>query len=247
MMTVHEVSKLAGVSIRTLQYYDKIGLLHPTGYTDAGYRLYDDTDLERLQHILLFRELEFPLKDIKAIINSPDFDRGKALEQQIRLLKLKKEHIENLMNFALGIKMLGVRHMDFKVFDRSKLDEYSRQAKELYGNTLEYKKLQEKTKNRTKEEDNLLADRFMLLFREAGEIRNTDPASPEAQSIVRRIQDFITENLYTCSDEILSGLGKMYSGGGDFTKNIDEYGGEGTAEFVDKAIQIYCEKNEEVE
>ena len=247
MMTVHEVSKLAGVSIRTLQYYDKIGLLHPTGYTDAGYRLYDDTDLERLQHILLFRELEFPLKDIKAIINSPDFDRGKALEQQIGLLKLKKEHIENLMNFALGIKMLGVRNMDFKAFDRSKLDEYSRQAKELYGNTPEYKKLQEKTKNRTKEEDNLLADRFMLLFREAGEIRNTDPASPEAQSIVRRIQDFITENLYTCSDKILSGLGKMYSGGGDFTKNIDEYGGEGTAEFVDKAIQIYCEKNEEVE
>ena len=69
MMTVHEVSKLAGVSIRTLQYYDKIGLLHPTGYTDAGYRLYDDADLECLQHILLFRELEFPLKDIKAIIN----------------------------------------------------------------------------------------------------------------------------------------------------------------------------------
>ena len=89
MMTVHEVSKLAGVSIRTLQYYDKnkIGLLHPTGYTDAGYRLYDDADLERLQHILLFRELEFPLKDIKAIINSPDFDISKALEQQIELLR----------------------------------------------------------------------------------------------------------------------------------------------------------------
>ena len=86
MMTVHEVSKLAGVSIRTLQYYDKIGLLHPTGYTDAGYRLYDDADLERLQHILLFRELEFPLKDIREIMNSPDFDRSKALEQQIELL-----------------------------------------------------------------------------------------------------------------------------------------------------------------
>jgi len=70
MMTVNEVSKLAGVSIRTLQYYDKIGLLHPTGYTDAGYRLYDDADLERLQHILLFRELEFPLKDIKMIVTS---------------------------------------------------------------------------------------------------------------------------------------------------------------------------------
>ena len=244
MMTVHEVSRLAGVSIRTLQYYDRIGLLHPAGYTDAGYRLYDDTDLERLQHILLFRELEFPLKDIKAIINSPDFDRSKALEQQIELLKLKKEHIENLMNFALGIKMLGVKQMDFKAFDRSKLDEYSRRAKELYGNMPEYKEMQEKTKNRTEEDDRILADRFMLFFKEAGEIKDTDPASPEAQDIVKRIQEYITENLYTCSNKILSGLGKMYPGDGEFTKNIDEYGGEGTAEFVDKAIQIYCDKAE---
>ena len=244
MMTVHEVSKLARVSIRTLQYYDKIGLLHPTGYTDAGYRLYDDTDLERLQDILLFRELEFPLKDIKAIINSPDFDRGKALEQQIELLKLKKEHIENLMNFALGIKMFGVRYMDFKAFDRSKLDEYSRQAKELYGNTPEYKELEERQKNRTEEEDKLLADRFMLFFKEAGEMKDTGPASHEAQDLVKRIQDYISENLYTCSNKILRGLGKMYSGGGDFTKNIDEYGGEGTAEFVDNAIQIYCDNAE---
>ena len=159
-MTVHEVSKLAGVSIRTLQYYDKIGLLHPTGYTDAGYRLYDDTDLERLQHILLFKELEFPLKDIKAIINSSGFDRSKALEQQIELLRLKKEHIENLMNFALGIKMLGVKHMDFKAFDRSKLDEYSRQAKELYGNTSEYKEMEEKQKNSLVIERNKVKDQF---------------------------------------------------------------------------------------
>ena len=244
MMTVNEVSKLTGVSIRTLQYYDKIGLLHPTGYTDAGYRLYDDTDLERLQHILLFRELEFPLKDIRDILNSPDFDRSRALEQQIELLRLKKEHIENLMNFALGIKMMGVKHMDFKAFDRSKLDEYSRQAKELYGNTPEYKELEEKQKNRTKEEDNLLADRFMLFFKEAGELKDKDPTSPEAQDLVKRIQDYITENLYTCTNKILRGLGKMYSGGGDFTKNIDAYGGEGTAVFVDNAIQIYCDKAE---
>ena len=244
MMTVHEVSKLAGVSIRTLQYYDKIGLLHPTGYTDAGYRLYDDTDLERLQHILLFRELEFPLKDIRVILNSPDFDRSKALEQQIELLRLKKEHIENLLNYALWIKMTGVKYMDFKAFDRSKLDEYSRQAKELYGNSPEYKEFEEKQKNRTKEEDNMLADRFMLFFKEAGEMKDKDPASPEAQDLVKRIQDYITENLYTCTNKILRGLGKMYSGGGDFTKNIDAYGGEGTAVFVDNAIQIYCDKAE---
>jgi DNA-binding transcriptional MerR regulator len=244
MMTVHEVSRLAGVSIRTLQYYDRIGLLRPAGYTDAGYRLYDDAQLERLQCILLFRELEFPLKDIIAIMDSPDFDRSKALEQQIELLRLKKEHIENLMNFALGIKLIGVKHMDFKAFDRSKLDEYSRQAKELYGNTPEYRQMQEKMKNRSKEEDNLLADRFMLLFKEAGSIKDSDPASPEAQDLVKKIQGFITENMYTCTTRILRGLGKMYSGGGDFTQNIDEYGGAGTADFVDRAIQIYCDKAE---
>ena len=244
MMTVHEVSKLAGVSIRTLQYYDKIGLLHPTGYTEAGYRLYDDTELERLQHILLFRELEFPLSDIKAILDSPDFDRSKALEQQIELLKLKKEHIQNMIDFALGVKMLGVKHMDFKAFDKSKLDEYSRQAKELYGNMPEYKEMEEKQKNRTEEDEKILADRFMLLFKEAGEMKDMDPASAEAQNLVKRIQDYITENMYTCSDKILRGLGMMYSGGGDFTKNIDAYGGEGTAVFVDQAIQIYCDKRE---
>ena len=242
MMTVHEVSRLAGVSIRTLQYYDKIGLLHPTGYTDAGYRLYDDTELERLQHILLFRELEFPLKDIRAILDSPDFDRSKALEQQIELLKVKKEHLDNLINFALGIKMLGVKYMDFTVFDKSRLDEYSKRVKEQWGNTPEYKEFAERTKNRSDKEDKLLADRFMLLFKEAGEIRNTDPASSKAQDLVKRIQNFITENMYTCSDKILKGLGKMYSGGGDLTKSIDAYGGEGTGEFVDKAIRIYCDK-----
>ena len=100
MMTVNEASKLTGVSIRTLQYYDTIGLLPPAGYTEAGYRLYDDTAMERLQQILLFRELEFPLKEIKRILDSPNFDRSKALEQQIELLTMKKEHLETLILFA---------------------------------------------------------------------------------------------------------------------------------------------------
>ena len=93
-MTVNEVSKLTGVSIRTLHYYDEIGLLHPSEITEAGYRLYDDTALERLQQILLFRELEFPLKEIKGVLDAPNFDRNRALEQQIELLTMKKEHLE---------------------------------------------------------------------------------------------------------------------------------------------------------
>ena len=240
MMTVNEVSKLTGVSIRTLQYYDKIGLLHPAKYTEAGYRLYDDAALETLQQILLFRELEFPLKDIKEIISSPDFDRSRALEQQIELLTLKKEHIENLIDLAKGIKLLGVRKMNFDAFDTSKIDEYAAQAKASWGKTSAYKEFEKKTKGRTKEEDQRVYQGMIDIFGEFGQIRNTDPGSGEAQALVKKLQDYITEHMYTCTKEILSSLGKMYAGGGDFTTNIDRFGGEGTAVFASKAIEIYC-------
>jgi len=241
MMTVNEVSKLTGVSIRTLQYYDKIGLLEATEYTEAGYRLYDDTALEKLQQILLFRELEFPLKEIKRIIESPDFDKGKALEQQIALLTLKKEHLENLIDFARGIKLLGVNYLNnFEVFDTSRLDEYAAQAKASWGTTPEYKEFEQKSKGRTPEEDQKLSVQMMDIFAAFGRVKDQDPASAKVQALVEKLQAFITEYFYHCSDQILSGLGRMYAGGGDFTKNIDQYGGAGTAEFTNKAIQIHC-------
>lgn len=242
MMTVKEVSKLAGVSVRTLQYYDKIGLLQPTKYTDSGYRLYDDTALERLQQILLFRELEFPLKEIKAILDSTNFDGKKALSQQIELLELKKQHLENLINFARGIKMIGVRAVDFTVFDRSKIDEYAKRTREQWGNTDAYKEFVEKTKDRTQEEDDRLAEEFMGLFVEFGTMKNESPDSERVQLQVKKIQDYITEHLYTCTDTILASLGKMYAGGGELTDNIDKSCGIGTAEFVSQAIKIYCKK-----
>ena len=235
MMTVNEVSKLTGVSIRTLQYYDKIGLLHPAEYTEAGYRLYDDAALETLQQILLFRELEFPLKDIKKIVGSPDFDRSKALEQQIELLTLKKEHLENLIDLAKGLKLRGVRHLKFDAFDTKKIDEYA-----SWGTTPAYREFEEKSKGRTREQDQNIALGLMDIFSEFGAIKDADPGSVGAQALVKKLQDYITQNFYTCTNEILSGLGKMYAGGGDFTKNIDSYGGEGTAEFAHRAIEIYC-------
>ena len=243
MRTVHEVSKLTGVSIRTLQYYDKIGLLHPAGYTESGYRLYDDTTLEKLQQILLFRELEFPLKDIKEIIDRPDFDKGKALEQQIALLTLKKEHIENLIDLARGLKAMGVNHlMDFEPFDTSKIDEYAAQAKASWGKTPEYQEYEEKSKGRTAEENAMLHEQMMSIFAEFGAIRSEDPSGSVAQALVKKLQDFITEHLYTCSDKILYSLGMMYAGGGDFTTGIDKHAGEGTAEFAYQAIKAYCKK-----
>lgn len=244
MMTVNEVSKLTGVSIRTLQYYDKIGLLSPTGYTQAGYRLYDDTALEKLQQILLFRELEFSLKEIKEIIESPSFDRSKALEQQITLLMLKKEHLENLIDLARGIKMIGVKNMDFSAFNTQKIDEYAAQAKASWGTTPEYHEYEEKAKDRTTEQQKLINIQFMNIFKEFGEIRNEDPDSFKAQSLVKKLQDFITEHFYKCSNQILASLGEMYAGGGEFTTNIDKAGGDGTAEFTHKSIDIYCKQNQ---
>lgn len=242
MMTVNEVSKLTGVSIRTLQYYDKIGLLRPTEYSESGYRLYDDIALKKLQQILLFRELEFSLKDIKDIVNRDDFDTKKALEQQIELLELKKEHIENLLNLCKYLKVRGVKKLNFSAFDTSKLDEYTKKAKEQWENTPEYKEYAEKSKNWTKEHENVLMGDFMKLFEEFGAMKNEDPASEKAQAQVRRVQDFITENMYTCTDDILYGLGGAYVGGGELTANIEKMGGEGTADFIYKAIKIYCNR-----
>lgn len=241
MMTVNEVSKLTGVSIRTLQYYDTIGLLPPAGYTEAGYRLYDDAAMERLQQILLFRELEFPLKEIKRILDSPHFDRNRALEQQIELLTIKKEHLENLILFARGIKGIGVKYMDFRAFDTKKIDEYSKLAKEQWGHTAEYKEYEEKTKSWTKDDEDAVADEFMKIYVEFGQMKEMDPLDESVQAQVKKLQDYITEHFYTCSPKILNGLGKMYAGGGELTENIDAAGGTGTAEFASKAIDLYCQ------
>ena len=242
MKTVKEVSELTGVSIRTLHYYDSIGLLRPTEITESGYRLYDDTALSRLQSILLFRELQFPLKEIKEILDSPNFDKDKCLEQQITLLQLKKEHLENLIDLARGIKLIGVKKLDFKAFDTSKIDEYEKQAKESWGQTKEYKEFEEKRKKWNDEQWKTINVEFMSIFTEFGKMLYKKPSDEAVQQQVKKLQSFISEHFYTCSQEILNSLGKMYAGGGSMTENIDKAGGKGTAEFVEKAIEVYCKK-----
>ena len=241
MMTVHEVSKLTGVSVRALHHYDQLGLLKPAEVTEAGYRLYDEGSLARLQSILLFRELQFPLKDIGQILDSPTFDRNKALDQQIRLLELQKEHLENLIEFAKGMKLVGVKRMtDFTAFDTKKIDEYAREAKASWGQTKEWKEYEQKAQGRTREDNAALARGMMDIFAEFGAIRDTDPAAPEAQALVQKLQGYITENFYTCSDQILLSLSKMYGGGGSMTENIDKAGGPGTGKFAQAAVEAHC-------
>ena len=240
MMTVRELSRLTGVSIRALQYYDEIGLLPPTQYTEARYRLYDNAALERLQQILLFRELEFPLKEIKQILESPDYDRNKALEQQIELLTIKREHIDNLIRMARAIKLTGGVTMDFEAFDKRKLEAYAAQARKSWGATPEYQEFEQKNSEKTLAEIKQTGDGLMALLAEFGSMRDGDPAAPGAQAQVRRVQDYITQHFYNCTNKIFARLGKMYGSGGTLTENIDKAGGPGTAVFASEAIRIYC-------
>ena len=240
MKTVKEVSHLTGVSVRTLHHYDAIGLLKPTRVTDAGYRLYDDGALRRLQNILLFRELQFPLKQIRAILDSPGFDPMQALEQQIRLLELRRTHLDKLISHARDIQENGVMNMDFSAFDTAEMDKYAAEAKAKWGKMDAYKEFEQKTAGKTSAQLQSTGDALMDIFAEFGAIRHLPSASAEAQALVAKLQGFITEHYYTCTKQILRGLGQMYVAGGPMTENIDKAGGVGTAEFAHEAIEIYC-------
>lgn len=132
--------------------------------------------------------------------------------------------------------------MSFSAFDTRKIDEYAAKAKASWGDTPEYQEYTQKAKDRTKEQTAELNGRMMAIFSEFGEIRTGEAGSEKAQALVRKLQDFITEHFYTCSDEVLAGLGKMYAAGGEMTENIDHAGGKGTAAFVLEAIRIHSQK-----
>ena len=236
MKTVKEVSRITGVSVRTLHHYDAIGLLRPTQVTESGYRLYDDAALQRLQTILFFRELEFPLQEIKDILDTPNFDPREALADQIHLLELRKQHLENLIVHARKIHETGVIDMNFKPFDKTELDTYAAEAKAKWGKTEAYQEYEKKSSGK----DAQNGDALMAIFAEIGAVRHLDPAAPEVQALVGKIQNHITAHFYNCTNPILAGLGQMYVADERFKANIDRAGGEGTAEFAAKAIEIYC-------
>ena len=179
MMTVAQVSKRTGVSVRTLHHYDQIGLLKPAKVTEAGYRLYDDGALDKLYMILVYRELGLSLNEIGSILDAPDYDRNRVLEHQIKLMQERVEKLQNRISFARGMLMLGVKYMDFEGFDPKKIDEYSQQAKVLYGKTDAYKEFEQKQKGRTKEQEKDLGAQVMELFAKLGKMRPGQRSSPK--------------------------------------------------------------------
>lgn len=241
-MTVTEVSRLTGVSVRTLHHYHAIGLLEPMEITSAGYRLYGEAQLRRLHEILLLRELEFPLKEIKKILDSPGYRAADALEDQIKLLELRRAHLDGLITQAKKLRTEGENIMDFTAYNKKDADRYAAQAKEKWGATQAYREYEEKTKGQSSSQQAENGDALMDIFRELGEVKGLRPQAPEAQALVKKLQTFITDHYYTCTDQILMGLGQMYAAGGEMTENIDRAGGEGTGAFARAAIEIYCRK-----
>lgn len=243
-MHIREFAKLAGVTVRTLHYYDEIGLLKPTFVDEQnGYRFYDEENLVRMQEILFYRELDFSLRDIAVIMSSPDHDRKKALKEQKSLLILKKQRLERLIS-ALDSAMKG-EDMSMNIFDNSEFeaqrDKYAAEARERWGNTPAYEEYTDKTSGRSNEKSSEVIkamDNIMVEFAKCKELGNA-PESQCAQSLVKKWQDFITENYYTCTKEILAGLGEMYAADERFKANIDSHG-SGTAEFMRDAIRAYC-------
>ena len=241
-MQIKEFAEFTGVSVRTLHYYDEIGLLTPA-FVDrsTGYRFYDEQSLLRMQEILFYRELDFSLKSIGEILSAPNYDKTEALKEQKHLLTLKKERLERLIS-AIDSAVKGENVMT--AFDNSEFEKYKVEAQEKWGKTDAYKEHEERTKNYSKQKWNDLAegmDHIMAEFAVCMKNGET-PDSIGAQELVKTLQNHITENYYLCTNEILAGLGQMYVADERFKSNIDKHA-DGTATFICEAIETYCNRS----
>ena len=240
-MLIKEFAEFTGVSVRTLHYYDEIGLLMPA-FVDktTGYRFYDENSLLRMQEILFYRELDFSLKSIREILSSPNYDKNKALIEQKQLLTFKKERLDRLIS-AIDGAVKGENVMS--AFDNSEFEMHKAEAREKWGQTDAYKQHAERTKNYSKQKWNDLAEGMNHIMAEFAVCMRKDetPDSAVAQNLVKLLQNHITENYYLCTNEILAGLGQMYVADERFKNNIDKHA-DGTATFICEAIAVYCSK-----
>ena len=239
-MRINEVVKLTGVSARTLQYYDEIGLLIPQKL-DNGYRDYTEENLEKLQKILFYRFLKFKLNDIKKLLEG-DFDNLKILEQQRELILREKEkfevilhNIEKTISNYKGEQTMTIEEK-FNGFKKEDLNKYENQAVEKYG-----KDTIEESKKRQSGREEIVTEEFNEVFRSMAKFKdeNVDVAEKEVQSKVEDLYNNMNEYAFDCSIEVFSYIGKGYVHNPEFKKNIDKFG-EGVAEYTSKAIEKYC-------
>ncbi|HFH9843648.1 TPA: MerR family transcriptional regulator [Streptococcus suis] len=237
--TVKQVSRLTGLTVRTLHHYDQIGLLKPAFVAENGYRYYNQENLARLQEILLFRELDFPLKDIQQLLDVTEVNRQQVLRDHITLLELKREQLDRIINHARLLTEKGGEVMDFHAFDSSQLEAYKAEAKERWGQTAVYAEFEE---GYDASMDRVFAQEMQAIFEAFGKMQNIEVSHPDVQAQVANLRAYITEHFYTCTKEILQNLGFMYVEDERFSANIDRAGGPGTVAFVSQAIAIYCQE-----
>ena len=239
-MRINEVVKITGVSARTLQYYDEIGLLIPQKL-DNGYRDYTEENLEKLQKILFYRFLKFKLNDIRELLEG-DFDNLKILEQQRELILREKEkfevilhNIEKTIRNYKGEQTMTIEEK-FNGFKKEDLNKYENQAVEKYG-----KDTIEESKKRQSGREEIVTEEFNEVFRSMAKFKdeNVDVAEKEVQSKVEDLYNNMNEYAFDCSIEVFSYIGKGYVHNPEFKKNIDKFG-EGVAEYTSKAIEKYC-------
>lgn len=243
-MTVKEVANLTGVSVRTLHYYHREGILIPCEVTENKYRYYDATNLEQLQNILFLRELDFSIQEIKGILADPNYDEMDSFKKQRHLLQLKRNRLDKLIAL-LDQKLQGEETMNFKPFDMKEIEEnqtkYQKETQERWGNTDAYHQSEQKTKGYTPENWAAIHNETEAIY--AGFVANMDKdtADPIVQDLVVQWQNNITKHYYNCTNEILAGLGLMYVHDDRFKENIDEHA-TGLAQFMSDAIGIYTAK-----
>ena len=242
-MHIKEFADFTGVSVRTLHYYDEIGLLKPAATDkDNGYRYYNEENAERMFEILFLRELDFSLKGIKDILSSPDYNKKEAFRKQKELLLLKKSRLDRLIS---ALEKAEKGEFDMKSLSNNEYENakksYEKEVKEKWGHTQAYKESQEKTAVYSQEKQKDINEGLMAIFADFANAMNSGVGadSNEAKPLAQKLQTYITENFYTCTKEILSGLGEMYVLDERFRENIDKYG-EGTAEYARDAIRNYC-------
>lgn len=241
-MKVKEVADLTGVSVRTLHHYDEIGLLVPDNVTEAGYRVYSDENLTTLQQILFFREVGFPLKKIKELLESPSFNRLEAFELQRDMLVAKRRQLETMIETIDKTlqsergEMTMTNEEKFKGFDFGS-NPYEQEARDRWGDAAVDKANKNVSQFGVNEQQEM-----NRIYSNLAAVRGTDPASTEAQTAIGEWYAFLNK-IADYSKEAFAGLGEMYVSDERFTKNIDKFG-EGLAVFMRDAMRAYADRGE---
>lgn len=242
-LTVGAIARLSGVTVRTLHHYDALGLVVPGERTAAGYRRYGRADAQRLQEVLFFRELGFPLEQIKEIMTRPNYQRAAALERHRALLERKAGHLSAMLaavDAAIDAEKRGrtmTNEEMLEVFGDFDPSQYEEEVEQRWGGTDAYRESSRRTKSYTKSD-------WEQIGREGAEVNaafialmaaGTPPDSPQARAVAERHRAYISKWFYECSLEIHRGLGQMYTADPRFTQNIDK-AAPGLAAYMSAAI-----------